>query len=343
MNSLRINSNTSPDEASIRRGLITLAQDFLKEGLVVRTWGNFSARLDDNTFLITPSGRSYHDLEPEELVKCSISTGNKLESELGTPSSEAPMHALVYRKRAEYNILAHTHQPYASALSLASSPIVLDTSFQERLGTHNIVISPYGLPGSKRLHGNVEQSLCEFDAPFILMERHGAFIFGKNEKDCLMRAHTLEECSRELYEERVGRRDTLRTSINENTREEETEASAIGSINQMAVCVSHDPELQYLLEQPMGAYLDDFAQICGVKIGREPGKNNVFFMPEKQQAICFADTIAEAKNVRAVLEKNTRAYHIALLENKKPLAFWESRLMRYIYQNKYSKKAQRKE
>ncbi|NMA17340.1 MAG: class II aldolase/adducin family protein [Clostridiaceae bacterium] len=339
----KIKTDASPDETAVRRRLISLAHDFLKEGLVVRTWGNFSASLGDDTFIITPSGRSYHDLEPDELVKCSIATGKKLESELGTPSSEAPMHAIVYRKRPEYKVLAHTHQVYASALSLASSPIVLNDIFRERLGTSVIAISPYGLPGTKRLHRHMEESVQNLDAPFILMERHGAFLFGKNDDDCLTRARTLETCARALYEERVGRRDTPRASVHDDTAEEKAAASVIRSIDQMAVSVSRDPELQHLLDRPMGAYLDDFAQICGVKIRCEPGKNNVFFMPEKRQAVCFADTIAEAQNVRAVLEKNTRACHIALLERKKPLAFWESRLMRYIYQNKYSKKAQREE
>ena len=338
-----IKTNAAPDETVIRSELIALAQEFLYEGLVVRTWGNFSARIDDDTFLITPSGRSYHDLEPEELVKCSISTGKKLESESGNPSSEAPMHAIVYRKRPEYKVLAHTHQVYASALSLASSPIVLNDLFRERLGAEFIMISPYGLPGTKRLHRHMEASLEYLDAPFVLMERHGAFLFGENYNDCLIRARTLEECARALYEERVGRRDAPRAAIHDDTPEEKAAVRVIGSIDQMAVCVSCDPELQCLLDRPMGAYLDDFAQICGVKIGCDPGKNNVFFIPEKRQAVCFADTIAEAQNVRAVLEKNTRACHIALLEQKKPLAFWESRLMRYIYQNKYSKKAQRKE
>jgi ribulose-5-phosphate 4-epimerase/fuculose-1-phosphate aldolase len=45
-------------ESEIRRIVVDLAQQFLEIGLVVRTWGNFSGRLDEDTFVVTPSGRA---------------------------------------------------------------------------------------------------------------------------------------------------------------------------------------------------------------------------------------------------------------------------------------------
>ncbi len=40
----------------------------MKEGLVARTWGNISIRVDDTHMLITPSGRTYEDLTPSDIV-----------------------------------------------------------------------------------------------------------------------------------------------------------------------------------------------------------------------------------------------------------------------------------
>jgi hypothetical protein len=58
-------------------------------------------------------------------------------------------------------------------------------------------------------------------------------------------------------------------------------------------------------------------------------------------AICYGKDEADAKNVRAVLEKNTRAANIAQLNGQKPILAWESLAMRLVYQLKYSKQAKR--
>lgn len=342
MNDSEAAERTRGGEAAMRQGLVELARQFLAEGLVVRTWGNFSARLDRDYFLVTPSGRSYETLQPADLVKCRIDSGDKVESEEQKPSSEAPMHALVYRERPAFNVLAHTHQVYASALSLSESPVLLDETGRKQLGADSVPVSPYGLPGTRRLHRHIAETLRETEASCLLMASHGAFIFGESGGDCLSRARTLEETARRLYEQRVGRCDHGRASIADSTEEEREAVSAARGGGFPAVAVSCDPELQLLLGSPMKAYLDDFAQICGVNIGRRRKKNNVFFVPEKKIAVCFAENESEALNVRAVLEKNVRACHMALLSGAKPLAGWESRLMRLIYQKKYSKRAERR-
>ncbi len=43
-------------------------KQLLKKGLVARTWGNVSIKVSDTQMVITPSGRKYDDLTPEEMV-----------------------------------------------------------------------------------------------------------------------------------------------------------------------------------------------------------------------------------------------------------------------------------
>ena len=53
--------------------LVVLAGKRLVEtGLIARTWGNVSARISDTQFVITPSGRAYETLTPEEVVVVNI-------------------------------------------------------------------------------------------------------------------------------------------------------------------------------------------------------------------------------------------------------------------------------
>ena len=46
--------------------------ELIESGLIARTWGNISCRISDTQFVITPSGRAYETLTPEEIVLVNI-------------------------------------------------------------------------------------------------------------------------------------------------------------------------------------------------------------------------------------------------------------------------------
>ena len=98
------------------RLIIEAGHQLIKEGLIARTWGNISARLSDETFLITPSGRAYETLTPAELVEVSIKDCT-YEGDI-KPSSEKGVHAAVYKLRPEADFVIHAHSNNASALSI---------------------------------------------------------------------------------------------------------------------------------------------------------------------------------------------------------------------------------
>ena len=92
------------------------------EGLIVRTWGNISARISDTQFVITPSGKAYENLSPDDIVvvnikKCTYEGDIK-------PSSECGIHADVYAMRPEVDFVVHTHQTYASVVSILGEEII---------------------------------------------------------------------------------------------------------------------------------------------------------------------------------------------------------------------------
>ena len=95
--------------------MIEAGKRLLHSGLIARTWGNVSCRINENQFVITPSGRSYENLKPEEIVIVNISDGRPWGNVL--PSSESGVHREVYRLRPEINFVIHTHQPEASVMS----------------------------------------------------------------------------------------------------------------------------------------------------------------------------------------------------------------------------------
>ena len=50
------------------------AKKMYHSGLVAGTWGNISARVDDEYMVITPSGMDYDRLCPEDMVLVNIKT-----------------------------------------------------------------------------------------------------------------------------------------------------------------------------------------------------------------------------------------------------------------------------
>ena len=95
--------------------VIKAGKEVVASGLIARTWGNISCRIDDKQFVITPSGRAYEDLTPDEIVLVNIED-LAYDGDV-KPSSEKGIHAEAYKLRPEVNFVIHTHQMQASVVS----------------------------------------------------------------------------------------------------------------------------------------------------------------------------------------------------------------------------------
>ncbi|MDP4109613.1 MAG: class II aldolase/adducin family protein, partial [Bacillota bacterium] len=153
------------DEQNPKELIIRAGKELLISGLVSRTWGNVSCRTGDNTFAVTPSGRSYETLSPGEIVICRTEDC-AYEGEI-KPSSEKGIHALLYRTRPDVNFIIHTHQSMASAVSVLETKSIPSSGFSE-LG-ENVPIADYGLPGSGKLRENVGKAIERCGGHAVIM------------------------------------------------------------------------------------------------------------------------------------------------------------------------------
>ncbi len=87
-------------------------------GLVARTWGNISCRIDENHFVITPSGLDYETMTAVDLVLMDIRNGVCCGAH--KPSSEKGVHLAAYQTFPEVGYVIHTHQTYATAIGSAA-------------------------------------------------------------------------------------------------------------------------------------------------------------------------------------------------------------------------------
>jgi len=185
------------NEQQIRQSIIEACLFLQEKGLIARTWGNVSARLNENEFIITPSGLAYELTKPEDLVVVKIEDCSYDQTQR-KPSSEKRIHAEAYKLRNDVNFIVHTHQFYASAICAQEEDIALDDgSF--------IPCAKYGLPGTKKLATNVTKTYQNnLQTNCFLLAKHGAVCFGKDKNDALNNALYLENECQKLFTQRVS-------------------------------------------------------------------------------------------------------------------------------------------
>lgn len=181
------------DVLTAKKLVIEAGERLVETGLIARTWGNVSCRVDDKTFVITPSGKPYIGLTPDDIVEVAINTlewGGNVK-----PSSEKGIHAEVYKEYPEANFVIHTHQKVASAISALSTGIEKVTGEAEKLIGSKILLGSYGLPGTKKLKKGVTKALRLSPSKAVIMAHHGALCFGKDSEEAFQVANSLEKVS----------------------------------------------------------------------------------------------------------------------------------------------------
>ncbi|MBI1321255.1 MAG: class II aldolase/adducin family protein [Candidatus Hydrogenedens sp.] len=168
----------------------------LREGLVARTWGNVSVRLDDHRYIITPSGRTYEELQPEDMVIADYQTG-KYEGSI-KPSTERKVHEALYRTRKDVGAVIHTHQTNASVVAAARRevPPILDDQVQ-LLGP-TVRVADYALPSTRKMERVCVKALKGRNA--ALMANHGALCVGPTLEDAFVACVVLEKACKAFIE-----------------------------------------------------------------------------------------------------------------------------------------------
>lgn len=184
------------NEFEIRQQIIDACLYLQKTGLIARTWGNVSARLNDKQFIITPSGLAYELIKPEDLVIVNIEDCS-YDKNQRKPSSEKLVHTSAYKCRNDINFIVHTHQHYASAICANEKSITLYD------GTY-VPCAKYGLPSTKTLQKNCEEAYKKaMNSNMFLMAKHGTIVFGKTKDEALKNAEILENECKKVFEAKV--------------------------------------------------------------------------------------------------------------------------------------------
>lgn len=327
-------------EESIARALICdTGRELLKTGLVARTWGNVSCRLDEKHFLITPSGLDYLKTTPEDIARVELGT---MEWEgKHKPSSEKGVHAAAYELFPEVGFVIHTHQNCASAIGLAGFES-MDMTSAEREALGGVAKAEYGLPGMKKLK-NAVRAAMQTGAHTVFMVNHGVVVCGNDKKQAMERIQLLEE---------VCRRN-LRVSTSAPKRLAEKKASALMDAVRAEIPTAELSGRDYAVmwantKKTLHAQLDDMAQMLGShvscvkaspkKVVKALRKRDAVFV-QGLGAVVKAIDPDDREALRLLTEKSALcALHTAGTGARARLSTVDTALMRFVYKKKYSKR-----
>jgi len=185
------------EEWPLRHDLVEVAQRCEAYGLVLRSQGNFSARIpESDRILITPTGIPYSTMRPGDIVEVGLD-GRVLKA-LHPPSYELPVHLAAYRADPRIKACAHTEPPHVNAL------YALNKSLPNVLGNFIYAFAGRGLAVGPRMKSgtpafataNIEALGDRFG---IVWPNHGLFCVGRTLEVAFIRSLHAEQAAQVYY------------------------------------------------------------------------------------------------------------------------------------------------
>jgi len=186
----------------VREDVATLHAELVRYGLVIWTGGNISGRVPGaDLFVIKPSGVSYDDLAPDNMILCDLD-GNVVPGTPGSersPSSDTAAHAYVYRNMPAVGGVVHTHSTYATAWAARGEAIpCVITGMADEFGGE-IPVGPFAIIGDDSIGRGIVATLDGHRSRAVLMQNHGVFTIGKDAKDAVKAAVMCEDVARTIH------------------------------------------------------------------------------------------------------------------------------------------------
>ena len=166
--------------------------------------GNISARAKEkgiDGFYITPSGRKYSTLKPNDIVFVSLK--GVYDKKKSKPSSEWRFHRDIYVNKKEAEAIVHAHSTCATAVSTHQKSIPAFHYMVAVAGGDDIKCSKYATFGTKNLSRNIIKALKNRTG--CLIANHGQVAFGENLEKTFELAQEIENiCHQYINALRIG-------------------------------------------------------------------------------------------------------------------------------------------
>ncbi len=173
----------------IKEQLCDICHKMWQLGWVAANDGNITVKLEDGTYLATPTGISKSYITPDKIVHIDNS-GILLEESEYRPSSEIKMHLRCYEEREDVGAVLHAHPPVATGYAVANIALDEYSMIETVIALGSIPVTPYGTPSTYEVPEAIAPYLGAHDV--VLLQNHGALAVGADLLTAYYRMETLE-------------------------------------------------------------------------------------------------------------------------------------------------------
>jgi L-fuculose-phosphate aldolase len=172
-------------EKELRAQLCEFVRRSYRQRLMISTVGAFSARLDPDSFLITPHRTDRHDLEPADIVL--VSRGRPEEGK--TPSSAGRNHQAAYDAHREVHAVVNAYPVNATAFAVTDAPLETRTIPESYIFLRDVPRIPYAY---RFADGGEIAAHTSLKSPVLILENDGVQVLGTTVLDAFDRLEVLE-------------------------------------------------------------------------------------------------------------------------------------------------------
>lgn len=191
---MRVTETEMGAELAARVDVLETALAMSRQGLSPGRSGNVSRRWFGG-MLITPSGMTYGEITPDDIVMVGEDGG--LREGERRPSSEWRFHLAVYGARPDVGGVVHTHSMHATVLAAAHKPIPAFHYMVAIAGGRTIPLVPYATFGTAELSRHVVKGLRKRNA--CLMANHGQIAVASSPAKALELATEVEVLAEQYW------------------------------------------------------------------------------------------------------------------------------------------------
>ena len=192
------------------RDLVEAGRLLYEMGMVPATSGNFSARIADDRFAITVSGKHKGHLTVADIMQVDAQ-GHSQDGR--RPSAETALHLQIYRRFHDASVILHHHSLYATLLSQISANEVVFTGYEllkafPDIDTHQTTLRTPVFENTQNIAELADEVDAYMDANSpvhgYLIRGHGLYTWGETIEDVLRHVEAYEFlCNCELMKRGV--------------------------------------------------------------------------------------------------------------------------------------------
>ena len=185
----------SSPEKELRRQICEFVRRSERQRLMISTEGALSARLGDDSFLITPHGVDRSRIEPNDVVL--IENG---EPESGmTPSSSTAGHCAIYQRQRDVQSIINAYPVNATAFSVTDAKLDSRTIPESFILLRDVQRSPFG---ARVGDGRELAERMTLTQPIMLLDNDGVMVVGSSVLDAFDRLEVLEATAEAMIDSR---------------------------------------------------------------------------------------------------------------------------------------------